>query len=111
MNLAMKKTAVVEELWRRAKVITTEWEKKPFSQMLDSGLHINLLLAPMGYPLLPSKEDAISYPWIVDENRGAIMTGTEYNSDIYDKDMEEIVDYIWKFVEPYYSEDYDESQS
>lgn len=109
--LAMKKNSIVEELWRRAKVITAEWEKEPFSQMLSSGLHVNMLLAPMGYPFVASKEDAVSYPWIVDENQGAIMSNEEYASDIYDNDMEEIRDYIWNFVEPYYQKEYDESQS
>ena len=109
--LAMKKNSIVEELWRRAKVITAEWEKEPFSQMLSSGLHVNMLLAPMGYPFVASKEDAVSYPWIVDENQGAIMSNEEYASDIYDNDMEEISDYIWNFVEPYYQKEYDESQS
>tara|TARA_B100001094_G_scaffold322632_1_gene372255 strand:+ start:138 stop:476 length:339 start_codon:yes stop_codon:yes gene_type:complete len=100
--LAHKKTAVVEELWRRAKVITAEWEKEPFSHMLSSQMHVDALLAPIGYPFVASEEEGQRYPWIVDENKGAIMTGEDYAWYGYDEDLDQIRNYIWEVVMPYY---------
>jgi len=104
--LAHKKSSVVEELWRRAKVITSEWEKEPFSHMLSSRLHVDALLAPIGYPFRASEEDGKRYPWIVDDDAGAIMSGEDYSWYGYDKDMDEVREYIWSVVMPYYEEEY-----
>ena len=106
--LAHKKTDVVKELWRRAKVLTAEREKEPFSQMLSSRVHIDALLAPMGYPFVASEKEGQQYPWIIDENQGAIMTGEDYHSDTYDEDLVEIHNYIWDVVMPYYEKAYEE---
>ena len=107
--LAHKKTAVVEELWRRAKVITAEWEKEPFSHMLSSRVHVDALLAPIGYPFVASEKECQRYPWIADDNKGAIMSAEDYAWYGYDEDMEQIHDYIWDVVMPYYEREYAEN--
>ena len=108
-NAVHKKTAVVEELWRRAKVITAEWEKEPFSHMLSSRVHVDALLAPIGYPFVASEKDCQRYPWIADDNKCAIMSGEDYTGYGYDEEMAQIHDYIWGVVMPYYEREWAEN--
>ena len=107
--LAHKKTAVVEELWRRAKVITAEWEKEPGNSPLFSRVHVDALLAPIGYPFKASEKDCQRYPWITDDNKGAIMSAEDYAWYGYDEDMDQIHNYIWDVVMPYYDKMYEEN--
>lgn len=99
---------VVSELWRRAKIMVEEFEKEPFNTMLSSGVHCSALLAPIGYPFVPSKKDKERYPWIAYENAGAIISGEDYAWFGYDEILDEINEYIWDNVMPYYEKAYEE---
>ena len=105
------KTSIVEELWRRAEVIVAEWEKEPFNYYLDSRVHLDALLAPMGYPFKETEEDVKRYPWIADESRGKIMEDwDDYLSDTYNEDMDQIRDYVWDVVMPDYEKRWQEKE-
>lgn len=101
-HIKMARQEVVEELWRRAKIMVEEFEKEPFDHMLSSRVHCDALLAPIGYPFVPSSKDAERYPWIVDENSGAIISNEDYAWYGYDQVLDEIYEYILDNVMPYY---------
>lgn len=95
---------VINELWRRGDVIISEWKKKPFHLgFLNTRAHLDSILSPIGYPFSPIKYSMVKrYPWLVDEFHGAVMTNEEYHSDVYDEEMDNIREYVWDVIMPYY---------
>lgn len=92
-----ERSEVINELWRRADVIISEWKKKPFHhKLLDSRPYLDSILAPIGYPFSPIKYSLVKrYPWLVNEFRGRVMTSEEYASNVYDEEMDNIREHVW----------------
>ena len=63
------------------------------------------------YPFIciASEKDCQRYPWIADDNKGAIMSGEDYVGYGYDEEMAQIHDYIWGVVMPYYEREWAEN--
>ena len=101
-----KKASVINELWRRVRVIESEWKKQPFNHYLASRVHIVALLAPIGYPFEATEEEIKRYPWIAEEDRGAVMPDNDYTWDGYDEDIDEMKQYILDLVMPDYSKEW-----